>query len=49
MDLRGDDMTAIDVAEGKTMFDQIHHIDRGCERIEEKLAQRGARIRRVST
>ena len=25
------------------MTDEIHHIDRGCERIEEKLARRVAR------
>ena len=42
-------MTAIDVAEGETMVDEIPHIDRGYERTEEKLAQREARIRRVPT
>jgi UDP-N-acetylglucosamine 1-carboxyvinyltransferase len=35
------------VAEGETVVDRIHHIDRGYECIEEKLAQLGARIRRV--
>ena len=35
------------VAEGETVVDEIHHIDRGYECIEEKLAQLGARIRRV--
>lgn len=35
------------VAEGETMVDRIYHIDRGYETIEEKLAQLGARIRRV--
>jgi UDP-N-acetylglucosamine 1-carboxyvinyltransferase len=35
------------VAEGETMIDRIYHIDRGYERIEEKLAQLGANIRRV--
>ncbi len=36
------------VAEGETLVDRIYHIDRGYERIEEKLTQLGARIRRVS-
>jgi UDP-N-acetylglucosamine 1-carboxyvinyltransferase len=35
------------VAEGETTIDRIYHIDRGYERIEEKLAQLGANIRRV--
>ena len=35
------------VAEGETASDRIYHIDRGYERIEEKLAQLGAIIRRV--
>ena len=35
------------VAEGETVVDRIYHIDRGYECIEEKLAQLGARIRRV--
>jgi len=35
------------VAEGETVVDRIYHIDRGYERIEEKLAQLGADIRRV--
>ncbi len=35
------------VAEGETTVDRIYHIDRGYECIEEKLAQLGARIRRV--
>ena len=35
------------VAEGETVVDRIYHIDRGYERIEEKLTQLGARIRRV--
>jgi UDP-N-acetylglucosamine 1-carboxyvinyltransferase len=34
-------------AEGDTVVDRIYHIDRGYECIEEKLAQLGARIRRV--
>ena len=36
------------VATGDTLIDRIYHIDRGYERIEEKLTQLGARIRRVS-
>jgi len=35
------------VAEGETRIDRIYHLDRGYECIEEKLAQLGARIRRV--
>ena len=35
------------VAQGETLVDRIYHIDRGYERIEEKLTQLGARIRRV--
>ena len=35
------------VAEGDTVVEQIYHIDRGYESIEEKLAKLGARIRRV--
>jgi UDP-N-acetylglucosamine 1-carboxyvinyltransferase len=35
------------VADGETFVDRIYHIDRGYECIEEKLAQLGARIRRV--
>ena len=31
------------------MVGEIHHIDRGYERIEEKLAQRRARNRRIPT
>ncbi|HFD81477.1 MAG TPA: UDP-N-acetylglucosamine 1-carboxyvinyltransferase [Gammaproteobacteria bacterium] len=34
-------------AEGETVIDRIYHLDRGYECIEEKLAQLGARIRRV--
>jgi UDP-N-acetylglucosamine 1-carboxyvinyltransferase len=34
-------------AEGDTLVDRIYHIDRGYERIEEKLRQLGAEIRRV--
>ncbi|MBI2315770.1 MAG: UDP-N-acetylglucosamine 1-carboxyvinyltransferase [Betaproteobacteria bacterium] len=35
------------VAEGETTVDRIYHLDRGYECIEEKLAQLGAKIRRV--
>ncbi|MCX8085507.1 MAG: UDP-N-acetylglucosamine 1-carboxyvinyltransferase [Rhodocyclaceae bacterium] len=34
-------------AEGETLVDRIYHLDRGYERMEEKLAALGARIRRV--
>jgi UDP-N-acetylglucosamine 1-carboxyvinyltransferase len=34
-------------AEGDTVVDRIYHVDRGYERIEEKLRQLGATIRRV--
>ncbi len=33
-------------AQGETVVDRVYHIDRGYERIEEKLAGAGARIRR---
>jgi len=35
------------VAVGETIVDRIYHIDRGYETIEEKLAQLGARIKRL--
>jgi UDP-N-acetylglucosamine 1-carboxyvinyltransferase len=35
------------VAHGETLIDRVYHIDRGYERIEEKLAAVGATIRRV--
>jgi UDP-N-acetylglucosamine 1-carboxyvinyltransferase len=35
------------VARGETTIERIYHIDRGYERIEEKLSQLGARIRRA--
>jgi UDP-N-acetylglucosamine 1-carboxyvinyltransferase len=34
-------------AEGETLVDRIYHVDRGYERIEEKLRQLGATISRV--
>jgi UDP-N-acetylglucosamine 1-carboxyvinyltransferase len=36
------------VAEGDTIVDRIYHIDRGYERIEEKLSALGATIQRIS-
>ena len=35
------------VAEGETVIDRIYHIDRGYERIEEKLSKLGASIQRI--
>jgi UDP-N-acetylglucosamine 1-carboxyvinyltransferase len=35
-------------AEGETLIDRVYHIDRGYQRIEEKLTKVGARIRRIS-
>jgi UDP-N-acetylglucosamine 1-carboxyvinyltransferase len=35
------------VAQGATTVDRIYHLDRGYERIEEKLSQLGARVSRV--
>jgi UDP-N-acetylglucosamine 1-carboxyvinyltransferase len=35
------------VAEGETIIDRVYHIDRGYERIEEKLKGLGAQIRRI--
>jgi UDP-N-acetylglucosamine 1-carboxyvinyltransferase len=36
------------VARGETVIDRAYHIDRGYEKIEEKLARAGARIERVN-
>ena len=36
------------VATGETLVDRIYHIDRGYERIEEKLKLLGAKIERIS-
>jgi len=36
------------VAENTTYIDRVYHIDRGYERIEEKLSGIGARIERVN-
>ena len=35
-------------AKGETIVDRIYHVDRGYERIEEKLRQLGATIARLS-
>jgi len=35
------------VAQGETLIDRIYHLDRGYERIEEKLAKLGACVKRV--
>ena len=35
------------IARGTTTIDRVYHLDRGYERIEEKLSRLGARIRRV--
>jgi UDP-N-acetylglucosamine 1-carboxyvinyltransferase len=36
------------VAEGETVVDRIYHLDRGYERLEEKLVRLGARVSRVN-
>ena len=36
------------VARGETLLDRVYHIDRGYEKIEEKLARVGARIERLN-
>jgi UDP-N-acetylglucosamine 1-carboxyvinyltransferase len=36
------------MAEGETVIDRIYHLDRGYERIDDKLSALGAQIRRVS-
>ena len=36
------------VADGETVIDRIYHLDRGYERIESRLGELGARIRRIS-
>jgi UDP-N-acetylglucosamine 1-carboxyvinyltransferase len=35
------------VAKGETVIDRIYHIDRGYERIEDKLSAVGAKIQRI--
>ena len=36
-------------AEGSTVIDRLYHMDRGYERLEEKLAGLGAELRRISS
>ena len=36
------------VAEGRTVVNRVYHLDRGFERLEEKLSACGAQIRRIS-
>lgn len=47
-DLRGGCALAVAAlgAEGETVLDEIHHIDRGCEALEISLSQLGAEIKR---
>jgi UDP-N-acetylglucosamine 1-carboxyvinyltransferase len=35
-------------AQGETVIDRVYHLDRGFERIEDKLGQCGAHIERLS-
>ena len=35
-------------ARGETMVNRVYHLDRGFERLEQKLGACGARIRRIS-
>jgi UDP-N-acetylglucosamine 1-carboxyvinyltransferase len=37
------------MAEGDTMINRVYHLDRGFERLEEKLARCGAKIERITT
>lgn len=48
-DLRGGSALAVAAlgAEGETVIDNIYHIDRGCEALEQSLSQLGAEIKRV--
>jgi UDP-N-acetylglucosamine 1-carboxyvinyltransferase len=36
-------------AQGETVIDRVYHLDRGFERIEDKLGQCGAQIERLSS
>jgi UDP-N-acetylglucosamine 1-carboxyvinyltransferase len=36
-------------AEGETIINRVYHLDRGFERIEEKLSRCGAQIERLSS
>ena len=48
-DLRGGSALAVAAlgAEGKSVIENIHHIDRGCEAIEESFSLLGADIKRI--
>ena len=35
-------------ARGETVVDRVYHLDRGFERLEEKLSACGAQVRRIS-
>ena len=35
------------MADGSTLIDRVYHLDRGYEKIEEKLRSVGARIQRI--
>jgi UDP-N-acetylglucosamine 1-carboxyvinyltransferase len=35
------------VADGETLIDRIYHLDRGYDRMEQRLAALGARIERI--
>lgn len=37
------------MAEGETMINRVYHLDRGFERLEEKLSRCGAKIERIAT
>ena len=36
------------IAQGETMINRVYHLDRGFERLEEKLSNCGAQIERIS-
>ena len=36
------------IADGETMINRVYHLDRGFERLEEKLSRCGAEIERLS-
>ena len=37
------------VAHGETMINRVYHLDRGFERLEEKLSRCGAEIERIAS
>jgi UDP-N-acetylglucosamine 1-carboxyvinyltransferase len=45
--LAGGQRAADLVAQGESVIDRVYHIDRGYERIDEKVSSVGARIRRL--